>query len=306
MAEPRLPPARSTPARVRIARAVAEARYFVRRLYEKASEDQIFFLAGAIAFNVLVAFIPFILAVVGIGGTILRLQGTEAVEPLLQYLTGGLPPGSREWAQNALRTLIDQSAGLLGFGTLVLMWLATRLVATLRAVLREVFDIREERGIIAGKIFDMKMVLAAGTLFALNVGLTILLGVLARYGLQFLGLAGVRIRGAQYIYGWFVTFLSGWVMFLLVYRYLPARRIQWRTALIAATFAAVLFELLKYAFGWYATSVANYRSTYGNLTTLIVLVLWVYYTAVVFILGGEVAQVAAMQRIRRQQKERLR
>jgi len=95
-------------------------------------------------------------------------------------------------------------------------------------------------------------------------------------------------------------------MFLLMYRYLPPRKIHWSTAVVAATFAAVLFELLKLAFGWYVTNVADYRSTYGNLATLVVLILWIYYSATVFILGGEVGQVFAMRRIRRQQKERLR
>ena len=94
-------------------------------------------------------------------------------------------------------------------------------------------------------------------------------------------------------------------MFMLIYRYLPARRITWSTSLIAATFTAFGFELLKQAFAWYATRFAEF-STYGNFEFLIVLIFWIYYTAIVFVLGGEVAQVATMQRIRRRQKERLR
>ena len=89
---------------------------------------------------------------------------------------------------------------------------------------------------------------------------------------------------------------SIWVLFLGVYRFLPARPIPWRTALIAASFASMSHELLKFGFGWYATELANYRTTYGNLITLAVLVFWIYYEAVVFILAGEVAQVWTMRR----------
>jgi membrane protein len=94
-------------------------------------------------------------------------------------------------------------------------------------------------------------------------------------------------------------------MFVLIYRYLPARRIQWRIALISATFAAAVFEAMKYAFGWYVTNLAVYNSTYSNFATLFIFLLWIYYMSVAFVLGGEVGQIWALRRIRRRQKERL-
>ncbi len=185
-----------------------------------------------------------------------------------------------------------------------LIWFATRLIGTLRSTLKQVFDLAQDRGIIAGKIFDVKMVFAAGALFTLNVGLTVAVDVIAGFGLRVFGFQ-LDQPGPHQVYVEAVAFLSIWVMFVLVYRYLPARRTQWRTSIVAATFTAVLFELLKQGFSWYVTSLADYTSMYGNLATLVVLVLWIYYSAVVFILGGEVAQIFAMKRIRRRQKERL-
>jgi membrane protein len=49
--------------------------------------------------------------------------------------------------------------------------------------------------------------------------------------------------------------------------------------------------MLKFGFSWYVTQVANYDSTLGNLATAALVLLWIYYGALVFILGGEVAQV---------------
>ncbi len=282
---------------------------FARGVYNKADADNISFLAGAIAFNILVAFGPLILAALGIAGTILRLQQADPTETLLRYIFEGLPPVSEEFQAmvgGILRSLVEQSTGLLSVGTLFFIWFSTRLIGTLRTALREVFDIQQGRNFIAGKLFDMKMVIAAGTLLALNVGVTVTIELVARFGLDALGIAPGDPRPFQLFYGRLVAFLSIWAMFLLMYRYLPPRKIQWRTAVVAATFAAILFELLKLAFGWYVTNVADYRSTYGNLATLVVLILWIYYSAMVFILGGEVGQVFAMRRIRRQQKERLR
>src|SRR5690606_978880 len=85
------PAARSAapaPAPPRVLSALAAAAKFTHRLVEKAGEDRIFFMAGAIAFNVLVAFVPLLLTVVGIGGTILRQmrQAADLTQPLMQYI----------------------------------------------------------------------------------------------------------------------------------------------------------------------------------------------------------------------------
>ena len=96
-----------------------------------------------------------------------------------------------------------------------------------------------------------------------------------------------------------LAFGSIWVLFLLIYRFLPPRRIPWRTALWAATFTGVLFEATKYLFSWYVTDAANFGTVYGGLTALAILFFWIYYGAIVFILGGEVSQVLTMSRTRK-------
>lgn len=277
---------------------------YIRRVYSKADQDRIFFMAGAIAFNVLVAIVPLALAAIGITGMVLQHRyEEESAERLVSYLLQALPPVSDEFTRNIalrLRPLLDQSGGFTTVGIAVFVWLATRLVGTLRTALREVFDIHQDRSIIAGKLFDIQMVIVAGSLLAVNIGFTIVMQILSRFGVEFLGL---RAYDESVIFP-LVAFVSLWIMFALIYRYLPARRPQWRTAIIAATFTAVLFEALKQTFAWYVRRV-DYSSTYQNFAFLVILVLYVYYMAIIFILGGEVGQVAALRRIRRRQKERL-
>ena len=289
-----------------------DVRDFVRRVYKSAEEDNIFFMAGAIAFNVLVAIVPLILAALGVAGLMVRARSADPGSFILNYinevLPGALGAVNQAFVENlraGLNDLIQQASGLLSLSTLFFIWVATRLVGTLRTALREIFDIHQDRGIIKGKIFDIKMVIAAGTLLAINVSLTVVLNILASYGVEFLGIDMTRFQQFDGLYASAVAFLSIWFMFVLIYRYLPARRIQWRIAVIAASFTGVFFELTKAAFTWYVGSVANYSSAYGNFATIIVLFLWVYYMAVIFIVGGEVGQVAALRKIRQRQKERL-
>jgi len=284
-------------------------RDFAARLWKKFEEDSIFFLSGAIAFNVIVAILPLMLASIGIAGLLVKSRyGVDAAGRVLDYVYRAFPPlpgPTEDGVRAALEKVIQDSSGLVGLGTLVLIWVATRMVGTLRTALREIFDIEEDRGIIAGKIFDIQMVVAAGTLLALNLGFTLVLEVVGAYGRRFLGFDPARFALFDRLFFNALAFLSIWFMFVLVYRYLPARRIHWRVALIAATFTGALFELLKLGFGWYVRNIADYTSTYGTFATLIIFLLWIYWGAVAFVIGGEVGQVSELRRIRRRQKERL-
>ena len=294
---------RSAGARVRGA-----AGDFLRRVFKKAEQDQIFFMGGAIAFNVLVAIVPLALAAVGVAGFFLQArEDVNPAEPVVQYLLQVLPPVSpafAEYMNTTLNEIISQSTGLFTIGTIIFAWLATRLVGTLRSALREIFDIQQDRGILAGKFFDLQMVFVAGTLLTLNIAITVALGLVTDAGFAILHVAAGQASLLRNLIGQMLAFLTIWFMFVLIYRYLPSRRIQWRTSLIAATFTALLFELMKSGFAFYFRN-AEYASTYGALGFIAIVVIYVYYMALAFILGGEVGQVAALQRIRRRQKERL-
>jgi membrane protein len=276
----------------------------VRRVYEKAGEDNIFFLAGAISFNVLVAVVPLLLFAVGITGIVLtdRFQDPSAV--LLNLLVDNIPAiggdiDLAETVRGQFDTILGSRKGFKLIGSALLIWFSTRLVGTLRTALREVFDIAQDRGVIGGKIFDVKVVVVGGVLFLANIGVTTVVTAVRSYGVEVLGLQGETLGTIDRMIAFALSFITIWLLFVGIYRFLPARWIPWRTALIAATFTAVFHEVLKTAFGWYATDIANYQTTYGNLVTLAVLFLWVYYEAIVFVLGGEVAQVWTMRRARR-------
>lgn len=77
------------------------------------------------------------------------------------------------------------------------------------------------------------------------------------------------------------------VIFALLFRFVPARRVHWDAVWPAAIFGAVGWELAKSAFGWYLLNVANYQFIYGTLSTGIVLLFWAYVIASIFLLSAE-------------------
>ena len=261
-------------------------------------------MAAAIAFNVLVAFVPLLLLVVGIAGFFISARFPDPGDVIVPLLVENVPAGSggvdlAGWIHRTIDGLVADRTGLSVVGAVVFIWLSTRLVGTLRTALREVFDIAHDRGIIRGKLFDAQVVLVGGVLFLVNVGVTVTLKAAGEYGIDVAGLQGSTLDLSREILALTLAFISVWALFVLVYRYLTPRSIPWRTALVAGTFTAIIHESMKVAFSWYATSVADFRSAYGNLTTVVLLLFWIYYESLGFILGGEVSQVYTMQRARK-------
>jgi len=292
---PLLPPEPGLPRRFR---------EFLFRVGSKADEDNIFFMAGAITFNLLVALIPLTLLFIGISGFVLASRFPDPASFLIPFLLGNLPTVGGEIdlvsrVEGVIESLLADRASFSLVGFLVFVWISTRLVGTLRTVLREIFDFPHGRGIIRGKLFDALMVVVGGLLFVLNIGITVAVETVEEFGISMTGLEGPGLTLFRQTLAQFLAFGFIWVLFLLIYRYFPPRRIPWRTALSAATFTGILFEGTKYLFSWYVTNAANFSTVYGGLTGAAILFFWIYYGSIVFILGGEVAQVYTMSRTRR-------
>lgn len=271
-------------------------------MYEKANDDDVFFMASSIAFNVLIALFPLLILGVGLTGFVLSTRFDDPTGAVVALVAEALPSAGVDLTglvRSLTEGLVEQRAGFTLIGLVFFVLLATRLVGTVRTALREIFDVGVRRGIVAAKLFDILVVVVGVVLLTLNLGLTVALSAAMDYTVGFLRLEGWTLSFAQRGFGLLLAFGSIWVLFLITYRFLPARSIPWRTAAIAATFTAVAHELLKGGFSWYATEVANYDSAFGNMATVAVLFFWIYYGSLVFILGGEFAQVSTMRKASR-------
>src|SRR5437764_2470821 len=105
------------------------------------------------------------------------------------------------------------------------IWFSTRLFGSLRTLLASVFDIESERGIIAGKIFDVKITVVSTLLFVASVTLTTYVGLAAKGSLVTAGLGQEVIGRVEYWVGRALGFSFLVLMFFALYKYLPIRRI---------------------------------------------------------------------------------
>jgi membrane protein len=283
-------------------------RDYARRVWDNSGEDNIFFLAGGLAFNILLAAVPFFLLVVS-GLTFLLDRDAASSSALITSMLDALLPPQAEAVRTATYTILNDvvqaRTSLAIYSAIGFVWFSTRLFGSLRTVLAEVFDVENERGIVAGKIFDIKITVIASVLIVLYAAVSAYLAIYTRSGVRMLGELGIRaeaIGSLQYWLGQLVAFVVILLMFFALYKYLPLRRVRARTALVAALFTTVAFELARHAFARIIASFHPGSFYTGTIAALVIVVVWVYYAALIFILGGEVGQVYELRRTRKLQR----
>ena len=106
---------------------------------------------------------------------------------------------------------------------------------------------------------------------------------------------GTSGRLALDLVGLLLPILLVLVALLVVYRVVPYRRVTLRQVWPGALIATLLFTLLRVSFTWYATDVAHYESVFGPISTVITLLVFLYFASVVVLLGAEIARANVLE-----------
>ena len=279
---------------------------YVRRVWDNSGEDNIFFLAGGISFNILLAIIPFLL-LFATSLTYLLNQSTLAATNEIVALVNRFLPDTTSNSVTPVIVRIISARGTVGlYAAIGFIWFSTRLFGSLRSILNAIFDIEIDRGIIDGKLYDVKVTVVSPLLFVVYTALSAYLAIASSRGVEVFEALGLRedvMGGVEYTLGRIIAFVFIAALFFGLYKYLPYKKMRWQTALLASLFTGVMFEIAKFAFAYYVTSFKPGSLYTGTIAALVIVVLWVYYASMVFILGGEVAQVYELRHVRRRQHE---
>jgi membrane protein len=251
---------------------------------KKFNDDNGFFLSSGITFNILINLIPFILLLLALVGTYLY-NDQEVLDHIHAYLRDSVPAFDPKIMSNLTNVIQNrQIVGILGF--IGLLWFSTWVFGSLRIALNTVFRVEKSRGIFRGIGIDLLMIILAGILLFVSLILSSLVTFLQSYQGPITVAIGPTVQWAlKYV----VPFLLTFCMFFLIYKIIPNKKIHFKSALQAALFAGVLWELAKHLFGWYVAHLAQYSIFYGSLSTVVIFVLWVYYSSMILVVGAEFA-----------------
>lgn len=259
--------------------------------------------AAAISYYGLFSLFPLvILAVVGFG----VVASEETVrERVIDLVEDNLPVDrgeGRAQLRDALEGVTD-NPGAVGLGGLAgLLFAASGLMGAVRNALNAAWDASDEgRPFFMGKLVDVALVIAAGLVVTLSFALTLVTRLATRLDEELDGVGGAMAEGVLAL-GQLSPVLVSFVVFLFVYRVVPATDVALRDALPAALVAAVGFELLKTGFSVYVENFRDYSAVYGSIGAVIAFLFFVFIAANLFLLGAELGSELRTRRTRLRQR----
>ena len=258
----------------------------VYRVMKEMGEDDATHMAASVSYYAVLSLFPLVLALTAIIGWVAgsASRQDELVEFVLEYL-----PGSEQFVRDSVEGIqrFRETVGIVA--VLGLIWSASAVFGSITRVVNRAWDVRVDPPFYKNKPRQLAMSVGVGVLFAASVGFTGFLQWATNIEVD--GRTVSNILGGQVfavllrLPGLIISF----AIFMAIYKYLPNTKTYWRYIWPGAFLAAVLFEAGKSIFLWYLGNFAQFDQIYGNVASVIVLMVWAYFCAFVLILGAECA-----------------
>jgi membrane protein len=250
-------------------------------------------LSASLAFYTILSITPLFVIAVAIAGTVFGYAA--ATGALTDQLRGLLGDAGAEVAKTTVAHADKPASGTIAtlMGIVTLLFGASGVFGELQGALNTIWNVKPKSGQsiwtkVRDRFLSFGMVLVVGFLLLVSLVVTT---TLAAFGGYLEGLAPgvpVLMQGANFI----VSFLVVTVLFALIFKYLPDAEVAWRDVWFGASMTAGLFTVGKYVIGMYLGRFAP-GTPFGAAGSLVVFVVWVYYSGLIVFFGAELTQVTA-------------
>jgi membrane protein len=267
----------------------------VARVRTEVKADNVSLLSGGVAFYALLALAPGLVATVSIYGLV---ADPSSIGRRVNDLLGAAPVEVRNLVETQLRSITESSHAKLGVGAVagfvVAVWSAAKGMKHLVTALNVAYDEDETRGFLRLRAISLLLTVAAIVFVTLAVFVVAVLP--SALGDSALGTAG---RWSIDVLRWPALGLGLVVGLAVLYRYGPDRdEPKWRWVSPGAVFATVAWLIASLLFSLYAANFGRYNETYGSLSAVIVVMLWLFLTVAAVIVGAELNAELERQTLR--------
>ncbi|MBY0492133.1 MAG: YihY/virulence factor BrkB family protein [Gemmatimonadaceae bacterium] len=225
-------------------------------------------------------------------------EAARTVTTLVERLLPSDAPSAGELLRGVIADVLSTRGTVTAYSAITFAWFSTRLFGSLRSVLALCFD-GSDRGIVVGKLFDFAATIVATVAVVVYVILSTYLDLATTRGVALLRETGLRedaMSGVGYVMGRVLALSVVLALFYTLYRALPRRRPPRRAALVGAASATMLFELARHVFGLVVRHFDPSSLYTGTIAAIVAVVFWTYYSAFLFLIGGELAQAVDLRR----------
>ncbi len=248
-------------------------------------------LGAALAFYTILSLAPLVILVIAVVALVFgHSNAQDQIINEVQSIIGS--DGA-----NAVKTMIEHAqkpaSGIVAsiLGVVTLLFGASGVFGELRSALNKIWDVKPVSGsgvtgLIKDRFFSFGMVLAIGFLLLVSLVLSAGLAAMGKFFGGVLPMPEIVLTAINFV----VSFVGISVLFALIFKYVPETKITWREVWAGSVATAFLFTLGKFLIGLYLGK-AGVGSAYGAGGSLVVVIVWVYYSSMIFFFGAEFTRV---------------
>jgi membrane protein len=235
--------------------------------------------AAGVAYYAILSTFPLLMGLIAVFGYFLPALNLQ--EELVIFVGKNLP-GATDFLKQNIVSVVKLRGPVGVLSIFLLFWSASGMFGAISQAINRAWDNRRGRRFYIGKAHEVGMALGTGMLFLFSLGASALIslsGDVFDLPPSFIILVEMGSR--------LTAFLLLLAVFLVLYKFIPNVKTHWRYVWPGALLAAVLFEIAKTLFMLYLEKYANFQLIYGSIASIIILLVWIYYSAFIMILGAE-------------------
>lgn len=256
---------------------------FIIFLIKKIKDDDVFMLASQLAYSLIIAFFPFLIFLMTLVG-----RSSLSSDSVLAYLNTILPTSAYDLVKNTVVEVLNGSgSGLLSISLIFALWSASRGIAAVIRGLNKAYDEDERRGYF--KLVIVSIFSTIGFAIAILAALFffVLGDVFRKVLMQYLPFDNFMIILWQMLrFALIIFFIT--LTFAALYHFAPSRKTGWKEVMPGAIAASLGWLIASLGFSFYVNNFANYSRFYGSLGAIIILLIWLYLSSAIVLIGGEI------------------
>ena len=268
----------------------------LKRSFSDWNEDNAPRLGAALAFYTVLSISPLVILVVAIVSLVFDRSSAQA--HLLSEVQSTIGPEGRDAVQSMLASGQKASSGILAtlIGFITLVFGASGVFGELRSALNTIWETDPEAtsgiwGMLRERFFSIGMVFSVGFVLLVSLVVSAGLSAMTKFFSGLLPIPAFALASINFL----VSLMGISLLFGLILKYVPEAKVEWRDVRVGAFATALLFVVGKTVLGLYLGK-ASPGSAYGAAGSLVVLVVWIYYSAQIFFFGAEFTHVHALSR----------
>ncbi|MFC3015908.1 YihY/virulence factor BrkB family protein [Virgibacillus litoralis] len=256
---------------------------FLKELYQRITEDDIFGLSAQLAYFFLLSLFPFLLFLMTLIGY-LPIEQSTVINFIETYAPGQITDLIN---QNVSELMNDQNGQLLSIGIIGTLWSASNAINAIMRGFNRAYDVDEDRSFIVSRLIAIVLTIAMVLIICMAFLLPIFGKTIGVYIFTFFGLSAGFLSVWETL-RWVVSSVVFFIVLIALYKLAPNKRIYFKNAVWGALFATIGWQLVSLAFSFYVSSMGDYSATYGSLGTVIVLMIWFYLSGIIIMIGGAI------------------